>query len=105
MQLLYDVTDLPDPVSKGFDFEDKKLFLIKYRNEIYLYENNCPHRSIPLEWQPDQFLDFEKTFIQCATHGALFKIDTGECIAGPCVADSLTPVPFQQDGNRILIDC
>ncbi|WP_420599127.1 Rieske (2Fe-2S) protein [Neptuniibacter sp.] len=104
MRELCDVSDFQELQTKGFEFEGKGLLLVKHREQFYLYENNCPHRSIPLEWQPDQFLDYEKTFIQCATHGALFKIETGECISGPCVADSLTPVAFEQNGSTILID-
>ncbi|MGI1672056.1 MAG: Rieske (2Fe-2S) protein [Neptuniibacter sp.] len=104
MHELCDVSDFQELQTKGFDIAGKRLLLIKHREQFYLYENNCPHRSIPLEWQPDQFLDYEKTFIQCATHGALFKIETGECISGPCVADSLTPVAFEQNGSTILID-
>lgn len=104
MRELCDVSGFEELQTKGFEIEGKNLLLVKHRDQFYLYENSCPHRSIPLEWQPDQFLDVEKTFIQCATHGALFKIETGECIAGPCVADSLTAVPFQKQGNRILID-
>ncbi len=104
MRELCDVSEFTELQTKGFDIDGKKLLLVKLRDQFYLYENSCPHRSIPLEWQPDQFLDFEKTFIQCATHGALFKIDTGECISGPCVADSLTPVSFEQKGSSIFIN-
>ena len=25
----------------------------------------------------------------CATHGAIFEVDTGLCIDGPCIGDSL----------------
>lgn len=95
---------LPDLHSKGFELNGKKLLAVNYRGTIYVYENSCPHRSIPLEWQPDQFLDYDKSFIQCATHGALFKIDTGECIAGPCVADSLTPIPCEVQGDTLLVE-
>ncbi|MDO6515235.1 MULTISPECIES: Rieske (2Fe-2S) protein [Neptuniibacter] len=97
-------SDIPEGDAKGFEIQGKKLVALNYRNEIYIYENSCPHRSIPLEWQPDQFLDYEKTFIQCATHGALFKIDTGECIAGPCVEDQLNKIAFIRQGDDILID-
>ena len=95
--------ELPELSSKGFELNDRKLLAVNYRGEYYVYENSCPHRSIPLEWQPDQFLDYDKTFIQCATHGALFRIDTGECIAGPCVADQLTAIPCEIRGDTLFV--
>ncbi len=96
-------SEIEEGCAKGFELEQRKLFAVKFRGQLYLYENNCPHLSIPLEWQPDQFLDHEKTFIQCATHGALFKIETGQCIAGPCVDDQLTSVPFLLQGDKVMI--
>ena len=56
------------------------------------YINSCPHTGINLEWQEDQFLDMDNMFIQCSTHDALFEIDTGVCVAGPCVGDQLQAV-------------
>lgn len=98
------LNEIPTAGAKGFSLEGKNLVALNYRGEFYIYENSCPHRSIPLEWQPDQFLDYEKTFIQCATHGALFKIDTGECISGPCVEDHLKKIPFTISNNSIFVN-
>lgn len=104
MLSLCEISDLEESNAKGFELNGKRLIAIKFRGDIYIYENSCPHRSIPLEWQPDQFMDYDKTFIQCATHGALFKIETGLCISGPCVDDQLTAIPFSLEGNTVLVD-
>jgi len=48
------------------------------------YKNSCPHTGAPLNWTPDQFLTRAGLYIQCSIHGAMFKIETGECFAGPC---------------------
>ena len=103
LQLCHTST-LPEGATKGFEIDGVNIVAIHYRGEFYIYENSCPHRSIPLEWQPDQFLDYDKTFIQCATHGALFKIETGECIAGPCVGDQLKPIDFYIEDQIICIE-
>lgn len=107
--------DLNEGDSKGFALGGKtsehngigmsNVFAVKKGGEIFAYKNTCPHRGINLEWQPDQFLDSEKALIQCASHGALFEISTGECIAGPCAGDALTPVPveYAQDGLYVLL--
>ena len=61
--------------------------------DVFGYLNRCPHTGAPLDWTPGQFLDQSGELIQCAMHGALFLIGTGECVRGPCVGTSLDPVP------------
>lgn len=72
-------------------------------NEIFGYSNSCPHLGTPLDWQPDEFMDFSGKYLRCATHGATFEIRDGKCIAGPCEGDTLTPVPVEiVDGEVCL---
>ena len=61
---------------------------------LRVFHNRCPHLGIPLEWEPDQFMDRDTDLIRCATHGALFDPDNGLCLAGPCRGDQLTPAAF-----------
>ena len=97
------VEDIENPGSKGFRNEKGHLFAVRRDDEVYVYENSCPHLGINLEWHENQFLDMEKRLIQCATHGALFLMDTGECIAGPCPGDKLTAIPSEiRDGAVYL---
>lgn len=103
MTALCALNELTDNGAKGFDIAGRKLFAVRKGDSIYLYENSCPHKGIPLEWMPDTFLDPDKQFIQCSTHGALFTIDQGLCIAGPCNGASLKPVKFEVIDNRIVI--
>ena len=86
---------------RGFDLADgTALLLIRRGDRVIAWRNSCPHRGIRLEWQPDQFLVYEKQFIQCATHGALFGIDDGICIAGPCPGEQLEALPVEvRDGE------
>jgi nitrite reductase/ring-hydroxylating ferredoxin subunit len=102
--ILCSVSDLADGESRGFDLEGLSLFVVKRGVHISLFKNSCPHRGIRLEWQPNTFLDVEKQFIQCATHGALFTIDEGECIAGPCPGERLEAIPFQVIDGNIHVD-
>lgn len=79
------------------------MFLCRKDGQIFAYVNQCPHLHIPLEMSADQFLNMERNFVLCATHGALFQIETGECVNGPCFGESLIPVPFKIDQGRILV--
>ncbi|MCY1395311.1 Rieske [2Fe-2S] domain protein [compost metagenome] len=95
--------DLGEAQSRGFDIDGLKIFAIRRGGQVFVYRNRCPHRGVALEWQPDNFLDSSASLIQCATHGALFLVETGECIAGPCAGDSLTAVPCSEDANGIWV--
>lgn len=97
-------TELPDDSSRGFEIEGRKLFAVRRSGQVYVYLNRCPHRGVVLEWQPDQFLDPSNSLIQCATHGALFLIEDGECVSGPCAGQSLTPVPCREDAQGIWVN-
>ena len=57
--------------------------------QVFAYVNSCPHTGAPLDFQPGRFLSLDKTLIQCSTHGALFRIEDGFCLAGPCAGKSL----------------
>ena len=102
-------TDLiSDPGSKSFEIKHGRktvsLFIVHKEGAYSAYINSCPHTGINLEWQEDQFLDLDKALIQCATHDALFMIDSGECIAGPCVGDTLQPLPITVHDDVIQLD-
>ncbi|MCK0165243.1 Rieske 2Fe-2S domain-containing protein [Marinobacter sp. S6332] len=60
------------------------------------YLNRCPHMGVELNWKPGCFMDVDNLFLQCSTHGALFKPQNGECIAGPCQGDALTELDLQE---------
>jgi nitrite reductase/ring-hydroxylating ferredoxin subunit len=94
---------LVDGSSRGFDIDGQKLFAVRRDGQVYVYINRCPHRGVGLEWTPDQFLDPSNSLIQCATHGALFLIEDGECVAGPCAGQSLTRVDSREDAQGIWV--
>nr|WP_288356654.1 Rieske (2Fe-2S) protein [uncultured Pseudomonas sp.] len=96
--------ELPEAQSRGFRVEDMQLFAVRKGGEVFVYRNRCPHRGVPLEWQADQFLDPSASLIQCARHGALFLIESGECVAGPCEGKTLRPIDSREDGEGIWVD-
>ncbi|MCB1756843.1 MAG: Rieske 2Fe-2S domain-containing protein [Gammaproteobacteria bacterium] len=68
-------------------------FLVCRHGRIHCYINSCPHTGATLNWNPDRFLDISQTLIQCSLHGALFRIESGECIFGPCAGQHLRKIP------------
>ncbi|HET8706764.1 MAG TPA: Rieske (2Fe-2S) protein [Pseudomonadales bacterium] len=88
------VEELAELASRGFQFDQRKVFVVKKNGTVFVYENACPHVGITLEFSPDNFLDYDKNFIICSGHGALFSIETGYCIAGPCRGKALRKVDY-----------
>lgn len=97
------VTDIPEAGSRGFVCNGEKYFAVKKQQQIYIYKNACPHIGIALEWNEHQFLDSSNTMIQCANHGALFVIENGRCVSGPCSGQQLTPTSFRIINNVIFL--
>ena len=90
----------------AFDYEDglgriHQGFVVRWRGELYAYCNRCPHWSTPLDEHGDELFDHASGVLVCQTHGARFKPDSGECVSGPCMGDSLQKlrVEVAEDGQ------
>ena len=103
MTKLCKASDLVEGTSLGFLSHVGPVFAVRFDNEIYVYKNECPHLGVNLEFNEDEFLDSEGQLIQCSTHGALFSIDSGKCLSGPCQGDSLTKVEFEIIDDHITL--
>jgi len=104
MTILCNIHDIEDDAAQSFELDDERVvFAVKKDGQIYVYVNSCPHIGIPLEFLPNDFLDQDKRYILCANHGALFEIDNGHCIAGPCAGQALEAVPFTIDNDMIRL--
>ncbi len=106
--ILCRTTDIEDPGSKSFELKIKRknrsIFVVHKDGKFFAYYNQCPHTGASLEWQEHQFLDLDRTLIQCATHDALFTINSGECIAGPCTGDALQTIPLSIENGEICLE-
>ena len=81
------------------------IFVLRAGVGVKAFVNRCPHQGTPLNWTPDRFLDLEREHIICATHGAVFQIEDGFCISGPCSGDALEPVAAEvRDGDVYVAD-
>ena len=81
----------------------KPLIIVRVKNNVFVYVNSCPHVGTPLDLKPGQFLSHDKKNIVCSTHGALFEINTGLCIFGPCKNKYLETIPVHIDNDEILL--
>jgi len=103
MTPLCHINDIDEQASKSLSHNGQQLFAVKKDNQFYLYANRCPHLGIELNWQEDQFLDREDALIMCSTHGALFIIESGQCVAGPCMGDHLQAINYDVIDGMITL--
>ena len=70
-------------------------FAVRSGDTVHGYVDRCPHMGLPLAQQLDAYLTGDRALIQCSWHGALFRIDDGACVGGPCTGAALTPWPLE----------
>ena len=101
------VEELENPGSFAFELPSEKFpvpgFLVRKGDEVFAYVNVCPHAGRHLQWAPHHFLTNDRKNIFCAAHGAVFEIDTGLCVAGPCLGATLKPLASRQRDGRVEV--
>jgi len=101
--LLCQIDDIADGGSARFaaqvNSQPRSVMAIRLGIRVFVYVNSCPHTEAPLDFTPGKFLNLEGTHILCTGHGALFRIEDGHCVSGPCVGDDLqTLAAVVEDG-------
>jgi nitrite reductase/ring-hydroxylating ferredoxin subunit len=77
-------------------------FVVRRGDSLSGYVDRCPHAGLPLTQTLDEYLTPDGSLIACGWHGALFEIDSGRCVGGPCVGQSLTPWPVARRDGQIV---
>ena len=100
---LCSLDDISDGGSAGFEIAGTMVMAIRQGDRVFAYVNSCPHVGTPLDMWPGRFLTKDGDYILCATHGALFRIEDGHCIAGPCAGLALKAVDVAMHNNEVKI--
>jgi nitrite reductase/ring-hydroxylating ferredoxin subunit len=80
-------------------------FVVNVAGAHHAYVNRCRHVPMALDWVENQFFSDDGRWLQCATHGAYYEPETGECIAGPPCGKALMRIPLRIDGTALWADC
>ncbi len=114
IQRLCNIADIDDPGARLFEFGDRNpddpgdwplsIFVVRQGDRVHAYINRCPHAGHQLNWLGERFLNRERDHILCASHGAMFAIDSGVCVAGPCPGERLVRVDLEIDAGEIAIN-
>jgi nitrite reductase/ring-hydroxylating ferredoxin subunit len=100
---LDDIADGGAPAVDVSSDEDRhSLILLRRRDRVFAYRNECPHAGRRLDWAPGRFL-LENDQLICAAHGACFLIESGRCVDGPARGDALTPVAVVVEDGEVRL--
>lgn len=101
------LSDIPAEGTNGFIVEisgqPKAVFAVRKGDQVFVYENICPHYDTPLDVIPGEFLNDDDTHIECGTHLAQFRVEDGYCTEGPCAGDSLTHINAAIRGSDVYL--
>lgn len=101
------LSELPDPGARQLRISDDadalEIFAVRSGDTIRAYVNRCPHTGAPLNWMPDRFLDESGERIICALHAALFRIDDGSCVSGPCAGAGLSALTVELRDDEVYV--
>ena len=82
--------------------EPTEAFLVNVAGEVHAWVNRCRHVALTMDWVENRFLDEAAELIVCATHGARYRPDSGECVSGPPVGRVLIRVPLRIENGRVF---
>lgn len=67
-----------------YNGEETSAFVLRVDGTVRSYLNRCSHVPVELDWNYGEFLDDSGRIIVCATHGASYSAEDGQCLGGPC---------------------
>ncbi|WEK01143.1 MAG: Rieske (2Fe-2S) protein [Candidatus Sphingomonas phytovorans] len=77
-------------------------FVVRRGESVFGYVDRCPHMGVPLAQVLDDYLTPAGDLVVCSWHCALFEVETGRCIGGPCNGARLTAWPVQVREGAIV---
>jgi nitrite reductase/ring-hydroxylating ferredoxin subunit len=103
MSLIGNLDDFPDNSTHSIRSGQLALLLVRRGGQLFVYENRCPHTHKTLDPQGGSLATSGGLLIQCQRHAAQFIPDTGECVAGPCLGETLKALSFTVRGSAIYL--
>ena len=106
MKAIATVGELAPGTTKKFlldcDGREVEGFLLNAGGALHAWVNRCRHVPMTMDWVENQFLTEDGRYILCATHGAAYEPDSGECVFGPPCGKFLDRVPLTIADDQVL---
>lgn len=111
--VLAHLNDIPEAGAMEWKCEVPELIsilLFKLNDQVFAYRNTCPHQGRPLGLGRSGpggnqrfYFDAEQRLV-CPHHGALFQMDSGECVAGPCRGGFLKSLAIRVENEQVILN-
>ena len=88
------------PITAGG--EDTTGFVIRFGGVAYGYVNRCAHVPIELDWAEGEFFESSGLYLMCATHGAIYAPENGQCLGGPCRGGRLHRIAVLERDHQVF---
>lgn len=85
------------------DGVEREAFAVRWKGRVHAWLNVCRHQLLPLDFGDAQFFDGDADALVCCHHGARYRPDTGECMAGPCAGARLTPLAVEERDGALWL--
>ena len=105
MRTLCRVEEIPEGGVRGFGPSPggfTGLIATRLGGRVLAYVNACPHVGVALDKEPGRFRVRDGQVV-CAAHGAVFALEGGACVAGPCVGERLEAVAVTVVDGQVLV--
>lgn len=79
-------------------------FAIRFDYQFFAYLNRCGHIAVQLDYMPGEFFADDGQTLVCATHGAEYAPDTGDCLGGPCYGVGLQALDVTELDGRLYLN-
>jgi nitrite reductase/ring-hydroxylating ferredoxin subunit len=102
-RVLCRLEDIPDGDCAEVEVDGRDLVLARSGTQVWAYVNVCPHFSLPLNSQPNEFLIAGERRVMCAFHCAIFRFEDGRCVEGPAEGMGLEPVSVAVVSGHVVL--
>ena len=95
-------SSLAIPFDVNYAGQTCRAFAVRFEGQPQAYLNRCAHVAMELDWQPNKVFDRTGRWLLCASHGAAYRPDTGQCAGGPCVGKGgLVKIELSEHGGVV----
>lgn len=77
-----------------------RAFAVRHHGRAHAYLNRCGHVPMEMDYVEGQFFDSTGQWLMCATHGATYSPESGDCLRGPC-ARGLVKITLSEAGDEV----
>jgi nitrite reductase/ring-hydroxylating ferredoxin subunit len=84
--------------------EEEGILIRLESGEVRAFKNECQHLPMRLDIRdPFTYWDTSCKHLHCSSHGALFRLDDGLCLSGPCAGQHLVQLPIEIKNGEVLL--